>query len=376
MRTIEELIDGIRARHDELDALAADADALGTAPAALVDIMRDLRIPLVKAPAEVGGDELCFAHQQRYFEALSYSNTTAGWTGFNHAGSASMAGALLSDPGIEALFGSADPPFMAAVAAPSGTFDFVDGGLELTGTYRFASGVRHAQWILVPAIERADEPSIRLMAAPTAEADVSGDWDVMALKGTGSVDTVFDKAFVPEHLVVDPFAGPVRGGPMYTVGMQAYVSGENLGFTLGTCQRFLDELTRYANAKPPGEDRLADRGAFHYELGKGQLQVNAARAYGLSALTEADTQCAANGGLTAAEEQRVVAMMAYSTESSANAISYLFHFAGAHALFDSNILQRLFRDAHGSVQHKIASNVVYDRFGQTLLSEAGDDDSS
>ena len=37
------------------------------------------------------------------------------------------------------------------------------------------------------------------------------------------------------------------------------------------------------------------------------------------------------------------------------------------SLFDSNVLQRLFRDAHGSVQHHVASNIAYDRFGQHLL---------
>jgi hypothetical protein len=61
-------------------------------------------------------------------------------------------------------------------------------------------------------------------------------------------------------------------------------------------------------------------------------------------------------------------MMAYCTESAANTVSHLFHFAGAGALFNSSILQRCFRDAHGSVQHHVASNIAYDRFGQSLLS--------
>lgn len=62
-------------------------------------------------------------------------------------------------------------------------------------------------------------------------------------------------------------------------------------------------------------------------------------------------------------------MLAYCTESAANAVSHLFHFAGASALMESSVLQRCFRDAHGSVQHQVASNTAYDRLGAALLAD-------
>ncbi len=365
---------GIQARHDELDALAGTAEDLGTAPPALVDIMRELRVPMVKVPSEVGGDQLAMADQLRYFEALSYANPTAGWTGFNHAGAAGMCGAILSEDGLETVFGSNKTPFMAAVANPSGRFRFVDGGLEISGRYRYASGVGHAEWVMLAAIEEADRPQVRLSVLDAEHVTVDGEWDVMALKGTGSLDVAPNAVFVPEHLTVDPTAGPVRGGSLYRSGYQAYVSGENLGFTLGVCQRFFDELTAYATGKSRGSDgKLADRGAFQYELGKGQLQVNAARAYGLQSLGTADSVLQHSDRLSPDEEQEIVAMTAFATESAANAVSHLFHFAGAGALFSSSILQRLFRDAHGSVQHHVASNIAYDRYGQRRLESLGQD---
>jgi alkylation response protein AidB-like acyl-CoA dehydrogenase len=155
---------------------------------------------------------------------------------------------------------------------------------------------------------------------------------------------------------------------MYTLGYQAYVAAENLGFSLGVCQRLIDETARYATTKSRGNDgRLADRGAFQYELGKTQLEVEAAKAFGLRELTAADDQCARNNGLSSSEEQKVVAMLAFCTESSVNAVSRLYHFAGAAAIFNSSVLQRCFRDAHGSAMHHVASNVAYDTYGQELL---------
>ena len=367
-RSIETLIDEIRATHDALESTADEAERLSTAPNALVDTMRRLRTPMVKVPSEIGGDQLGLVDQMRYFEALSYSNPTAGWIGFNHAGVAGIVGALYHESCLDEVFGSNPAPFLAGVATPAGAFDFVEGGLHATGTYRYASGVRHADWIMVPATESGGSGTIRLLVIPADETNISGDWDVMALKGTGSVNVELDDTFVPAHRTVDPLIGPQRGGPMYTLGYQAYVSGENLGFTLGVCQRFFDEVTEYAIGKSRGRDGpLADRGAFQYELGKGQLQVNAARAFGQSTLAHAEETYQANDELTVNEEQEVVAMMVYCTQTAVGAVNSLFHFAGAGSLFTSNVLQRCFRDAHGSAQHHVASNIAYDKFGQQMI---------
>ncbi|GEM_PF-1593420 len=89
--------------------------------------------------------------------------------------------------------------------------------------------------------------------------------------------------------------------------------------------------------------------------------------YHAQELAAADHQCATNKGLSSSEEQKVAAMLAFSTESSVNAVSRLYHFAGAAAIFNSSVLQRCFRDAHGSAMHHVTSNVAYDKYGQELL---------
>lgn len=371
-RTVGSLIDEIRDHHVEFDITADEAERQGTAPDALDALMRKLRVPMIKAPREVGGDHLLMADQFRYFSALSYANPTAAWAGFNHAGAAAMAGARLGHAGLDIVFGDNPAPIMAAVSAPTGNFVVVDGGVRLSGTWKYASGVKHSDFALLTAIESAsDLPRVRVVIVPTHEARVDGDWDVMALKGTGSFSIHVDDVFVPDSMVIDPSVAPLRGGPMFETGYQAYVAAENLGFTMGVCQRFMDELATYANGKARGFDgRLADRGAFQYEFGKGQLAIDAARAFGLRTFEEADSTLLSGRRLSAREESYIVAMLAYCTESAANTVSHLFHFAGAGALFNSSILQRCFRDAHGSVQHHVASNIAYDRHGQHLLSIA------
>ncbi|NDF32729.1 MAG: hypothetical protein EB147_10970, partial [Acidimicrobiia bacterium] len=106
---------------------------------------------------------------------------------------------------------------------------------------------------------------------------------------------------------------------------------------------------------------------FQYEFGKGSLAIDAARSFAIRTFEEADATLRIGRVLSMQQQSYLVGMLAYCTESAANTVSHLFHFAGAGALFNSSILQRCFRDAHGSVQHHVASNIAYDRHGQQLL---------
>jgi len=367
-RPIEQLVAEIAELHEQFDATAAESEELGDAPQALVDLMRQIRVPMIKAPLEVGGDRLPLADQCRYFTALSYSNATAAWTGFNHAGAAAAAGSRLSDEGIEILFGSDPSPFLAAVAAPTGTFTRVDGGILMNGTWNYASGVRHADWAMLTAIEAAEQPSITLAVIRTAEATVHGEWNVMALKGTGSVSITAKDVFVPTALTVNPMDPAKRGGAIFGLNYNIFVAGENLGFTFGACKRFLDELVVYARGKARGFDgRLADRGAFQYELGRSSQQLQAMQAHAHATLAAVDVAMESGAAFTASDEAAVAAMTAYCTENAVAAISRLMSFAGAGALFNSSPLQRCLRDAQGSAQHLVATNISLDKYGALLL---------
>lgn len=371
-RLIEAIVADIDGVSDSLDRLAAVAEREKSAPRELVGVMRELRVPMVKAPIEVGGDHLHLVDQLTFFAALSYWNPTAAWTGFNHAGACGIAGARLEEAGIETLFADRAAPFMAAVSAPSGTFRRVDGGIVLRGRWRYASGVPHSEWALLTALGEDPGDGVRVGIVPRSEYTVDGEWNVIALQGTGSIDVVVDDVFVPDHLTFSPGTPVQRGGPMYDLGYQGYVAPENLGFTLGVGQRFVDEMASYARGKARGFDgRLADRGAFKYELGHVQLQIDAARGYARDEFRSVDDGLLAGRTPDPDVNARLGGVIACATDMVVGAVSRLFHFAGAGALFESSVLQRCFRDVVGSHQHLMASNIAYDRCGERILSRVG-----
>jgi alkylation response protein AidB-like acyl-CoA dehydrogenase len=366
-RSIETIQLEIDAVSDALDAQAACSEKLGTASPELVGIMRSLRVPMIKAPVEVGGDHLHLADQLAFFERLSYWNPTAAWTGFNHAGAAGIAGAMLGQEGIDTLFADDASPFLAAVSAPSGTFRVVPGGITLSGRWKYASGVPHSEWILLTALGDG-APGLKIGIVNRSQFELAGEWNVIALQGTGSIDVVVESAFVPDHLTFSPGSPIRRGGTMYALGYQGYVAPENLGFTLGVCQRFVDEIVTYSQGKARGLDgRLADRGAFKYELGKAQLQIDAARGYARDEFRAVDDLIRRGETPQSSDTVRLGGVIAYATDMAVGAVTNLFHFAGAGALFASGTLQRCFRDAVGSHQHLMASNIAYDRRGELML---------
>ena len=368
-RSIEELVEAVQFHEAELNRTAVEADRLGCAPESLVNIMRTIKVPMVKAPAEAGGDNLTLSEQVEFFAALSYANATAGWTGFNHAGAASIAAAKLPAKGFVEVFGDDAVPFFAGVAAPTGQYKTPDEGVVVSGKWKYASGCTHAEWAMLTTIEIDGGGGICSVVVPRSEFDVTGEWNVMALKGTGSLDIECDDVFVPFHRIIEPRSDPKRGGPEYSIPYPAYVAGENLGFTLGVTERFFDEAIHYARSKSRGfGSLLARRGAFEYEIGKARMQIASVRALGIDTMAKAWNQCQSSGAIESQGIGEMMACVAYGSELCAEVVSHLFHFLGASAMFEGGVLERCFRDVHGSVQHLVASNEAYDRLGTDILS--------
>ncbi|MEY4391941.1 MAG: hypothetical protein RLZZ544_650 [Actinomycetota bacterium] len=366
-RTVEQICEHIGRVSGTLDALAGPAECNGAATTELVEVMRELRVPLVKTPFEAGGDMLGLVDQFRFFDELAYWNPTAAWTGFNHAGASGMSAARLCDEGLATVFPAGAVPFMAAVAAPTGTHVRTDDGIVLTGTWHYASGVTHAEWVLLVSLPADGKGAPLAAAVRTADLQVSGTWDVMALKGTGSLTVSCTSLAVPAALTYSPVGEPLRGGPMFAMPYQGYVAPENLGFTMGVARRFLDETARYAHAKSRGPaGALVDRGAFQYELGRAVMQVEAARGFCRDAFRAAD-ELVVSDRFGAADNEHLAGVIASATEMTVQATVRLFHFGGAGALFNENILQRCFRDIVGSGQHLVASNSVFDAIGRRTL---------
>ncbi|MCS5637721.1 MAG: hypothetical protein NZ990_14470 [Myxococcota bacterium] len=339
---------------------------------ALASLMRQAKIPLSKFPRVLGGCEIAPAEQVDFFARIAYLNPTAGWLAFNQSGVLGLIGATMPEEGIETIFSTNPCPLLAAVSAPTGRSEKVDGGYRVSGRWAYASGVTCADYAFLMTI-CADPPGPIGVAIPTSELELHDDWHVAALQGTGSVDVVVDDVFVSESMTVSPFLQK-RGGSQYLrLGFRGYVAGENFGFTLGVGQRLVEEITRLAKTKKRVLDphTVGERGAFQQELGRTDAALRAGRAYLMDELGRGLEIAEETGGpLPAPDQARIEAALSWATESAIQAGTRLFSYAGAGALHLSNPIQRAFRDLVGSGQHLVATNETLDTWGRSLLEQA------
>ena len=141
----------------------------------------------------------------------------------------------------------------------------VDGGLSLSGSWSFGSGLKHSTHVhSLGIVEETGEA--RIFVTPITDVNLLDNWDVMGLRGTGSIDYTMDNVFVPDgwsHFAVTTV--PERGGNLYGLGIIGFAVTCHSGWAMGVGRRLLDELAGLVHGKAgatrrPGRQRHVPAG--------------------------------------------------------------------------------------------------------------------
>ena len=108
----------------------------------------------------------------------------------------------------EEVWGAYGPDAIVSSGTPAdGTSEWVDGGLRITGRWRFSSGVDRAVFVeLVVRIPNPQSGQIEmyLAAVPRSDFRIDDTWYTSGMRGTGSKDILVHDVFVPEHRMLGP----------------------------------------------------------------------------------------------------------------------------------------------------------------------------
>ena len=369
----------LRAVEQVRQTLAADveeAEKLRTLPPSSVAALRDSGLLALKTPAELGGAEADPVTQIEVIEAVSYVSPSAGWYLFIGAATAGLSGAFLPDAGVAEMFGGERFPLVAGGGGlRPGKLVPVDGGYRLTGRWSWGSGIRHAEWLTIPGRageEEGGQSEVRISVVPTRSVEVHDNWYVMGLSGTGSCDYSAADLFVPEHFTHADLnaATPRRGGPLYRLGLPAFIANENSAFSLGVARRALDEVVALARSKSRGYSKrtmLAHRGVFQRFVGEGALRLRAARALLVDAYDRAWTIVSDRRRLDPQTQAELRAAGALVSDVAVKVATDAFAYGAGTAMRLESVLQRCFRDLHAADTHFLASDSSYENYGQFLL---------
>ncbi|MGE3075460.1 MAG: hypothetical protein AB7N24_17225 [Dehalococcoidia bacterium] len=316
-------------------------------------------------PAELGGHEAKQTEILEVFAEVSRAEGAVGWVLTTCAFATGLAGVFMNDSAVDVVFGKG-MPIIAGAGAPGGRAVAVDGGFRFSGRWSYGSGIRHATHthngglILDAGGAVRKDLGHHIFVAPIEATALDTEWDVLGLRGTGSVDYSIDDVFLAtgyEHPTVAPIQR--RGGPMYRVGMAGLSALAHTGFFLGIGRRVLDELASVARSKRGvGSGTLSESETFLDGFGLAEAKYRAAKALVFETWSEIERLTDAGqpiGQTLIAETQLAMCHMAWASTEAAE----FAYKAGGGAALRSGPLQRAFRDTLAGRQHvRVGAHVL------------------
>jgi 3-hydroxy-9,10-secoandrosta-1,3,5(10)-triene-9,17-dione monooxygenase len=214
-------------------------------------------------PKRWGGYELDLQTFYDVLMTLAEADMSTAWV-YGVLGVAPWVVALLDDRAASDVWGDDSSPLVGLSLPPSGEATPVEGGVRISGTWRYASGSDHADWAFVGALVNPESGRVgagradwHVLLVPKEDFLVVDTWFTFGLKGTGSNDIVIDDAFVPAHRMRRMAENVGCTGPGQAVNTAALyripfgqVFGGGVAFgPIGGLQGMLREFRAFAQAR-------------------------------------------------------------------------------------------------------------------------------
>jgi alkylation response protein AidB-like acyl-CoA dehydrogenase len=374
---LTEQLTAARALRAQIDENARTA-AGGPVGESTVKALKEAGLWGVMTPKAVGGAELSLAELVDVFAEVSRADGSSGWCLMAGAASAAYFGAYLEDAAVKALFADG-VPLMAGQFAPNGQAVREGDGFRLTGRYQFGSGIHYAEKVgagfLVLPPEGSDAPAeYRFGFVSKDQVELLGNWDVLGLGSTASLDYAIDDVLVPESSTF-LFATPTRhrGGPVYELGVIALTAIGHAGFAIGVGRRAIDELMAIAKTKVRmgAASYLKDSEAFLLGLGKLESRLISASAWVRECVHTIEAEVVRSGTVDPVRNNQLRQATVFVTQEAADIAREAYLMAGTSGLREGP-LQRCFRDIHAGSQHFFASPASTLDMARDMMASAPD----
>ena len=312
-----------------------------------------------------GSAELDPVSSLELLENVSYGDPSVGWVLMAAALAIGTGAAFLEDSAVSELFGGNRLPVIVGQGTRPGKAVPTGGGFVLNGSWSFASGIKHATHIHTLAmVEPTGEP--RIFVLPVEKAKLIDNWDVMGLRGTGSIDYTIDNVFVPEAYTHSALTEtPKRGGSLYTIGIIGFAMMCHSGWACGIGRRLLDELGAIVRSKTGRAGSTGDSDAFQEGYANAEARYRAARAFIYESWQDVAETLTRGEKLSVRQHSVIRLALTNSTWSMQEVSAFVYKTAGTVAL-RAGRLQRLYRDMNAGTQHITSAPGVIRAAGREL----------
>jgi alkylation response protein AidB-like acyl-CoA dehydrogenase len=218
--------------------------------------------------------------------------------------------------------------------------------------------------------ESAGESDQRFAMFPASSVEIIDTWHVSGLRGTGSHDIAVHDLFVPAEHTYSVLSGrPQHSGPLYRLSMMNHLAVCVAAVALGIARTALDTVKEMAQTKVPTGRRnaIADWSSGQQEVGRAEASLRSGRAFLFEAV--GDTwEMLSRGDAPSAGQRALVRLAATNAACAcADVVDRCYHLGGGSAIYETNALQRCFRDIHALTQHVMVGVSSLEAAGRVLL---------
>ncbi|MEO1056195.1 MAG: hypothetical protein AAFY28_04695, partial [Actinomycetota bacterium] len=267
-----------------------------------------------------------------------------------------------------------------SLSLAGGSAEAVDGGYRLSGTWQWGTGIVHADWVLVGAMNTNDDGSLapRFFAVPRDEVEAIDTWYVSGMCSTGSLDLRVDDVFVPAERSIDMVGlinadvpDQIHEGPVFQTPLVPILGFASALSMLGAAQGALAEYQIQTKAKIAAKQQRA--GGTITDDGKPAVVASAALTIEAAELLLRDVlRDVMEQRNTASTDTRGawVTRMAHAVFMCRGAVQDILSVTGASGSRLESPIQRAMRDISTGSNH-----IIFDResryadYGRTLLDQ-------
>jgi len=354
----------------------------------VVDALIKAKFASMAAPKEFGGAELSYPQWAAVLEELARADGAAGWclqAISSHGGAFSS---ILPQKRANELFGGKEFARIAGMAGPRGRADVTGDGYTFTGKYQFASGSSWGTHFVGGGIVfdngemvMAENGAPRMVAAvvPRDQVTEKGNWDVLGLEATASIDYEFGPIYFDADAVVDinPWPAKVqRGAAFWSLGFDVLGGNGHSPVALGVARRALEEIALLAPNRKRVDGPFAtvgDQPHFQHEFVSLDAELRSARLAFYDNLETLEAWAGENEGpatpeLTAHSKQ----IVRHLHDVAIRAVDFAFYWSGSAGLRNGHPIGRAFRDMHVINQHIIVDRHLFIDSAPALLGVLGE----
>ncbi len=364
---------------EDILGAAAEAEATRKLPDQLMTRLRQQGLFSIYTPREYGGLGLPLPDALRVVEEVARFDGSTGWTVALGFGNDLFLSCIPERTvrnvlaGGSALISGAPGPGVRAVP--------VEGGYRLTGQWAFNSGAANADWVSVAAVVFEGDaprmgpagPEMVFALLSPGEVRIVDTWHVTGLRATSSHDLRVEDTFVPLERTggFTLLGGPAALRPSVMARFPFFCL---LGLVqappvvLGVARHALEEFRQLALAKErPFSGRLSEQIATQEGLARAEALLRGGRSYWFETVRCAYDRVASGGELSHAERANLKLASLAATEQAVQAVDIAWRLAGSSAIFQSEVLERCWRDAHTAAQHLQVQHGRWEDAGRVLF---------